>query len=94
MDRGGDPYGVEGRKRIIGEYMDRFQLYRRAGRMDEALAQLRTASRLAGESVEHALEVAARLLSRIEDLCIERDRLEGGREGTEREGPRRDNRPG
>ncbi len=76
MKAGYDPYGLEGRRRAVHEYFERYRKLIAAGRREEAVEQLRIATRLANESVEHTIEVAQTILSRIEELC----RLENGEE--------------
>ena len=78
MTPGFDPYGVEGRRQAVHAYIERYRKLRDAGRFDEAVEQLRIATMLANESVEHTIQTARGILSRIENLC--------GR-GEEREGP-------
>lgn len=71
MEAGHDPYGLEGRRRAVHVYFERYRKLMAAGRMEEAVENLRTASRLANESVEHTLEIARSLLTRIERLCAQ-----------------------
>ena len=78
MEAGHDPYGLEGRRRAVHLYFERYRKLMAAGRMEEAVENLRTASRLANESVEHTLEIARTILVRIERLCAaEREAGEG-----------------
>ena len=68
MNSGYDPYGLDGRRRAVHEHLERYRKMRAAGRMDRAVEELRTATRLANESVEHTIEMAKTILTRIEDL--------------------------
>ena len=68
MNSGYDPYGLEGRKRAVREHIERYRKLRDAGSLEQALEELRTATKLANESVEHTIEVSRTILSRIEDL--------------------------
>ena len=69
MTPGFDPYGVEGRRQAVHAYIERYRKLRDAGRFDEAVEQLRIATMLANESVEHTIRTARHILSRIENLC-------------------------
>ena len=64
-----DPFGIMARQRAFERSLDRSVRLRREGRMREAKSQLRLASRLADESMEHSLHLIRGLVSRLESLC-------------------------
>ena len=69
MKRPRDPVGLEARRRVFERCYARYLSMRRAGRQGDAAEELRKASRVVDESVEHAIHALRQLLARIEKLA-------------------------